>query len=89
MSSLSSLLALLILAPVATSHSEPRHPDAVAIFDCEFDAPWDVNYDDWPDNWRRTLGEKLPHYVAVAIERRRARRRQPLPDSAGRRRRRH
>ena len=45
--------------------SESRHPDAVEIFDCEFDRPWDVNYDNWPDNWRRTLGPGLPHYVDV------------------------
>ncbi|HYO24530.1 MAG TPA: hypothetical protein VEQ85_06225, partial [Lacipirellulaceae bacterium] len=62
-------LSLLILAalPGATT-SEARHPDAVAIFDCQFDRAWDVNYDNWPDNWLRTLGPKLPHYVSVAIE---------------------
>jgi hypothetical protein len=62
-----SLFGLIILAISGPPPSETRHPDAVAIFDCQFDRPWDVNYDDWPDNWRRTLGPKLPHYVGVAI----------------------
>lgn len=62
-----TLVALVIVSAIAPPHTESRHPDAVAIFDCQFDRPWDVNYDDWPDNWRRTLGPGLPHYVAVAM----------------------
>lgn len=64
---MNSLLPLLILAVLGASPSETRHPDAVAIFDCGFERPWDVNYDNWPDNWGRTLGEKLPHFVNAQI----------------------
>lgn len=68
MIALSKLLALLIVAVVAPRNIESRHPDAVAIFECKFDRPWDVNFDNWPDNWRRTLGPGLPHYVGAGIE---------------------
>jgi hypothetical protein len=68
MLALPKLLAAFIVAVVAPRHIESRHPDAVAIFECKFDPPWDVNFDNWPDNWRRTLGPGLPHYIAAAIE---------------------
>jgi hypothetical protein len=68
MQSVAHLLAAAIVAIVAPRHIESRHPDAVAIFECKFDRPWDVNYDNWPDHWRRTLGPGMPHYVGVAIE---------------------
>ncbi len=58
---------LLILAIVGLPSTQPRHPDAVEIFDCKFDDKWDVNYDRWPDKWRRQLGPGLPHYVDVSI----------------------
>lgn len=59
---------LLILAVAGLPSTQPRHPDAVEIFDCKFDDRWDVNYDRWPDKWRRQLGPGLPHYVEVGIE---------------------
>ena len=61
------LAPLLLLVAVVPSQNDSRHPDAVVIFECQFDRPWDVNYDDWPDNWRRTLGPKMPHYVNAKI----------------------
>jgi hypothetical protein len=61
------LLPLLLLVAVVPNQNDTRHPDAVVIFECQFDRPWDVNYDDWPDNWRRTLGPKMPHYVNAKI----------------------
>jgi hypothetical protein len=64
---LSFVTLLLILSAGAAPNSETRHPDAVAVFDCQFDPPWDVNFDNWPDNWRRTIGPGLPHYVGVSI----------------------
>jgi hypothetical protein len=68
MSLLAQLFAAAIVAIVAPRHIESRHPDAVAIFECKFDRPWDVNFDHWPDNWRRTLGPHMPHYIRAAIE---------------------
>ena len=59
------LLGLKLVAPTA----EERNIDAVEIFYCDFQAAdWDVNFDDWPDLWKRQEGPNLPHYVKVAME---------------------
>ena len=59
---------LLILSVLATPASESRHVDAVEIFSYDFGPQWDVNYDLWPDKWRRQLGPDWPHYVQVQLE---------------------
>ncbi|MBX3424798.1 MAG: hypothetical protein KF688_03875 [Pirellulales bacterium] len=46
-----------------------RHPDAVEILHCDFGKSWDVNYDGWPDRWKRHFGPGLPKYVPAALER--------------------
>lgn len=63
----SILTTLVILSATAPQVSADRHPDAICVFDCQFDRPWDANFDNWPDNWRRVLGEGLPHYVDIGI----------------------
>jgi hypothetical protein len=65
---MSVLAKLLILAALTAADSQSRHPDAVELFSCDFSRPWDVNYDEWPDNWQRIFGPTLPQYVTVAIE---------------------
>jgi hypothetical protein len=72
---MSALAKLLILAAVAAGNSQPRHPDAVEVFHCDFSRSWDLNYDGWPDKWQRVFGPKQPQYVTIAIE----------PDQAGQR----
>jgi hypothetical protein len=61
-------LTLLILIVTTAANSQSRHPDAVDILSCSFGRDWDVNYDDWPDRWKRQFGPNLPHYVVARIE---------------------
>ncbi|MCC6492241.1 MAG: hypothetical protein IT424_04395 [Pirellulales bacterium] len=64
-----ALSNLLILAVAAAPQSQLRHhPDAVEVFNCQFDRQWDVNYDNWPDKWQRGFGPSLPPYVKAGIE---------------------
>ncbi|QEG35296.1 hypothetical protein [Bythopirellula goksoeyrii] len=57
------LLCTALVAPT----SEQRHIDAVQIFYCDFSEN-DVNFDKWPDEWRRTYGPNMPHYVEVEMQ---------------------
>jgi hypothetical protein len=65
---LNFLLTLMLGAGLVAPTAEERNVDAVEIFYCDFGSSWDVNYDSWPDKWKRHLGPNLPHYVKVAIE---------------------
>ena len=70
MSTLSGLLILTTLS--ATANAAPvqatRDVDAVEIFSCNFDDRWDVNFDHWPDKWKRETGPGLPRYVKAQVE---------------------
>jgi hypothetical protein len=70
MSTLSSLLILSALsAPANEGKVHPtRDVDAVEIFSCTFNDDWDVNYDDWPDRWKRITGVDMPSYVKASLE---------------------
>ena len=59
------LLLIAILAAPAALGSQDRHPDAVVIYECDFTE--DVNFDNWPDKWRRQYGPDLPRYVEVGL----------------------
>ncbi len=61
------LLSLLIVAVNPDAPIEERYPGAAEIFHCPFDAPWDKNFDDWPDEWSRRRGRGFPHYVTIRI----------------------
>lgn len=65
---LNFLLSLLLSGGLIGQTAEERNVDAVEIFYCDFGSSWDVNFDNWPDKWKRQLGPNLPHYVKVAIE---------------------
>ena len=55
-------------SPDETAAQSAQQTDAVEVFACDFrQSTWDLNYDGWPDNWRRQLGAGLPHYVPVKI----------------------
>lgn len=41
--------------------------EAVEIFRCDFDNPWDVNFDGWPDRWVRSTGPDFPQYASIGI----------------------
>lgn len=49
------------------AHREDEPLDAIEIFQCGFDDPWDQNYDLWPDRWIRATGVGYPHYVDIKI----------------------
>lgn len=66
MTSTSAILVLMLLTANADDRA-PRHPDAVSIFNCNFDHGWDANYDKWPDNWARRKGKHYPHYLPIEI----------------------
>ena len=63
---ITALYSLLILASLSTTASDDRHVDAVEVYSCDFSK--DVNYDGWPDDWRRQRGPEWPFYVNVALE---------------------
>ncbi len=64
-------LTILLLAsawfPLRAKEEKPRYLDAITIFQCDFGEEWDVNYDGWPDRWRRERGPDHPHYVEMEI----------------------
>jgi hypothetical protein len=57
----------LILSLLGPSGSQPRHPDTVEVFACDFGRAWDLNYDNWPDRWQRVFGPGMPKYVEAGI----------------------
>ncbi len=61
------LLPLLIVAIHPEAPIESRYPEATAVFSCTFDASWDTNFDEWPDNWTRRQGPGFPSYVKMAL----------------------
>src|SRR3990172_4394865 len=65
-STLLCVLALIVSPSAAVG--EPRHADAVNVFQCAFGEDWDVNYDRWPDRWVRKTGPAYPHYVTIEIQ---------------------
>lgn len=64
---MSILTSLLIVAAIAAPTSTDRHVDAVEIFHCDFSNTWDVNFDNWPDGWKRKEGPDWPKYVDIHI----------------------
>jgi hypothetical protein len=64
---MSLLPHFLILALLGPSGSQPRHPDTVEVFACDFGRNWDLNYDNWPDRWQRVFSEGMPKYVEAGI----------------------
>ncbi|MEQ8847436.1 hypothetical protein [Botrimarina sp.] len=68
--------------PVAQAPAAPDSPDdgdaeLVGVFRCRFGHDrWDVNYDDWPDQWTRLYDAQHPQYVRMGIE--------PVSDEHGR-----
>ncbi len=65
---MSYLSSILILTALTAPASAERHVDAVEIFSCNFGEAWDVNYDQWPDQWQRKRGPDWPHYVKIHLK---------------------
>ncbi|HET6882510.1 MAG TPA: hypothetical protein VFI31_20250, partial [Pirellulales bacterium] len=58
---------LLILAALGNVATTVRHPDAVTLYQCGFEADADEDYDRWPDGWTRKRGDGFPHYLPMEI----------------------
>ena len=64
---MSILLSLLIVAATGATTTDSQHPDAVAVFSCNFGEQADRDYDEWPDGWTRKKGNGFPGYLPVKI----------------------
>jgi hypothetical protein len=69
------LASLLILTVLGNAATVLRHPDAVALYHCDFEQSADEDYDKWPDGWTRRRGPGFPHYLSIEIS--------PEPSAAG------
>jgi len=65
------LLTLLPLLLVAENWKEApietRHPEAIKLFQSDFEEASDTNYDQWPDEWTRRTGAGYPNYLDIEI----------------------
>jgi len=61
------LVSVLIIAVTPAAPIEVRYAGADEVFRCQFDEPWDKNFDHWPDQWWRRKGRGFPRYVKVEI----------------------
>jgi hypothetical protein len=59
--------SLLILTVLGNTATIARHPDAVTIYQCDFEQASDEDYDKWPDGWTRRRGSGFPHYLSIEI----------------------
>jgi hypothetical protein len=65
---MNQVLGLLILA-IAQSEPKPQSPDPASVaYECQFEENDDLNFDGWPDGWKRTYGADHPRYIEVRIE---------------------
>ena len=63
-----NLLPLLILAGAIQAPKHTPHPDAVEIYRCDFGESFDVNFDLWPDDWKRKKDARHPPYLRIEID---------------------
>src|SRR5215469_3533900 len=61
------LASLLILTALGNAATVARHPDAVTLYQCDFEQAADEDYDKWPDGWARRRGPGFPHYLPIEI----------------------
>ncbi|MBI1248434.1 hypothetical protein GC197_11430 [bacterium] len=68
---MSPYLLLPLLALSANWKDAPidrRHPEAIPLFQCDFEDDADLNYDLWPDQWTRRTGPGYPRYLDIEIQ---------------------
>jgi hypothetical protein len=61
------LCPLLVFVVLGNTATMARHPDAVTLFQCDFEQAADEDYDNWPDGWTRRRGLGFPHYLPIEI----------------------
>ena len=64
---ITGLVATAVILSPSRGNSKDRYPVSSAILSCQFDEPWDRNYDGWPDGWQRTIDATYPGYVTTEI----------------------
>lgn len=65
------LYLYLSIGFAAASTVEPQEPDPTVnefIYACDFQDDVDINYDQWPDGWRRQTGSGFPRYNRLEIQ---------------------
>ncbi len=60
---------ILILATLAAAPNDPAPLTAGDVFNCNFEEPFDRNYDGWPDGWTRQRSRELPEFLKIGIVR--------------------
>lgn len=63
-----SILGLLILSLAQSAPKEQAAESASIAYECQFEDECDLNFDGWPDGWKRHFGADHPRYIEVAIE---------------------
>ncbi|MEZ6089964.1 MAG: hypothetical protein R3C05_18445 [Pirellulaceae bacterium] len=63
--SLWGISAIILMADSA--QAKGTSPVAESVFEWRFDQSNDLNYDNWPDNWRRRQGKQYPAYLSIEI----------------------
>ncbi len=56
------------LGLLAIAHGSQDASDVEFIYECRFEGDSDINYDDWPDDWRRQTGTGFPQYNRLTIQ---------------------
>ncbi|MCC9606930.1 hypothetical protein LOC68_15400 [Blastopirellula sp. JC732] len=67
MNSLLLLPLLLAAMPQAEAPIDARHPEAIQLYHCDFSQNFDLNYDEWPDQWTRRGGVGFPRYLDIKV----------------------
>lgn len=60
-------LLILSLAQAAPKEHSARPNPASIAYECAFDSACDLNFDRWPDGWKRQFGIDHPRYIQVEI----------------------
>ena len=62
------IVAISLVASIEDAAAQPDVSDQPLIFHTGFEAADDVNYDRWPDGWKRRRGYGYPAYLKIGID---------------------
>lgn len=64
-----SLILSLFVAPLhAFGQIAAERPEDEFVYSCTFETNSDLNFDQWPDGWRRQVGPGFPRYSRLEIQ---------------------
>ncbi len=61
------LTQLIILSTPASTPNVTDQSQADRVYHCDFEEPFDRNFDNWPDDWTRRRGQGFPFYLPIGI----------------------